>query len=97
VLVLDYTGGPWSCSAVSFNTFSEFGCTCQQYFVVSHVPLDTIQRLRCNRDCRPNTMLYVFCVLLVCNVDNDMLLALTTWLGMDMPQQQALGDIHGIL
>lgn len=42
-------------------------------------------------------MLYDYCILSVRNVDNDMLLALTTWLGMDMPQQQSLGDIHGIL
>lgn len=32
-------------------------------------------------------MLDVYCVLLVCNVDNDVMLALTTWLGMDMQQQ----------
>ncbi len=29
-------------------------------------------------------MSYVYCVLLVCNVDNDMLLALVTWLSMDI-------------
>ncbi len=95
MLVLDYTVGPLSCSAVSFNTLTEAGCTRRQCFMVSHGLLDTIQHLRRNRDSRPNTMLYVYCVLLVCNVDNDMMLALTTWLGMDMPQQQSLDDIHG--
>ncbi len=42
-------------------------------------------------------MLHVYCVLLACDVDNSMMLALATWLCVGMQQQESLGDIHGFL